>query len=660
MIRFCTLGGLDLRDSVRGELRPVLTQPKRAALLAYLALADSSGFRRRDTLVSLFWPESDDIRARAALRQAVRFLRRAMGEGVVVSRGEEEIGICTREFWLDATAFERAAVGGRHAEALDLYRGPFLDGVHVSESSPELERWIDGTRSRYSRLAAVSAWSEAEAHRQACNPAAASALARRAYEISPDDEAGLRRLVTFLDRLGDRSAALAIYDSFARQLSADEGGEPSPETIAAVEAVRFRSVQSPRDLAAASAGTAIVNTPQAESLPDNERPREAPPVGEARVVSISARPRLTLFPRRVASIVTGVALSTVIALAIIAGRRADSRSTASSTAVTAGASAKSNVRSPEAIKHYVQGRYWWNKRGPGLLKSIAFFSQALDADPTFAAAYSGMGDAYVQLGYASILAPSDAFPKARAAAVRALDLDPSLAEPHATLAYVHMYYDWDWKGAEQEFKRAIELDPNYATAHEWYGLFLAAMGRFSEANSHERRAKELDALSTPIAGTAAWVLYNAREYDAARSELKIALRSDSTFALGHLYLGRVEEATGNYTRALAEYEAAGPLRSWVPILAAKGHVLGLVGRRKEAQALLSRLDSMSKQQYVTAYGVALIYESLGQKDSAFAWLERGVRERTNWLVWLNRDPRWRTLRRDPRFKSLVRQVSLPD
>lgn len=625
---------------MRGELRPVLTQPKRAALLAYLALADSSGFRRRDTLVALFWPDSDDIRARAALRQAVRFLRRAIGEGVVVSRGEEEIGISSQEFWLDAIAFERAAVGGRHAEALDLYRGPFLDGVHVSESSPELERWIDGARSRYSRLAAISAWSEAEAHRKAGNPAAASTLARRAYEISPDDEAGLRRLVTFLDELGDRSAALATYDSFARRLSADEGAEPSPETIAAVEAVRSRSVQSPRFVVAASARTATVNTPQAESI--------SPP------------PRVTLLPRRVASIATGVALSIVIALAIIAGRRADSRSIASLASVTASPLVRSDVRSPEAVKHYVQGRYWWNKRGPGLLKSIAFFSQALDADPTFAPAYSGIGDAYVQLGYASILAPSDAFPKARAAALRALDLDPGLAEPHATLAYVHMYYDWDWKGAEQEFKRAIELDPKYATAHEWYGLFLAAMGRFREANSQERRAQELDPLSTPIAGTAAWVLYNAREYDAARSELKIALRSDSTFALGHLYLGRVEEATGNYTSALAEYEATGPLNSWVPTLAAKGHVLGLVGRRKEAQALLSRLDSMSRHQYVTAYAAALIYESLGQKDSAFASLERGVRERTHWLVWLNRDARWRTLRGDPRFRSLVRQVALPD
>ncbi|HST07772.1 MAG TPA: hypothetical protein VLJ83_06340 [Gemmatimonadaceae bacterium] len=138
------------------------------------------------------------------------------------------------------------------------------------------------------------------------------------------------------------------------------------------------------------------------------------------------------------------------------------------------------------------------------------------------------------------------------------------------------------------------------------------------------------------------------------------LRTDSTFALGHFYLGRAEEAAGNYRTALAQYEATGPLRTWVPTLAARGHLLGTVGRKKEAEAILARRDSMWRRQYVTTYGVALIYESLGQTDSAFTWLDRGVRERTHWLVWLNRDPRWNPLRGDSRFKSLVRRMVLPD
>lgn len=635
MIRFCTLGGLDLRDSEGRELRPVLTQSKRAALLAYLALADSSGFRRRDTVVSMFWPESDDLHARAALRQGVRFLRRAMGDGVVVSRGEEEIGIDGREMWLDAIAFERAAQDGRHAEALELYRGPFLDGVHVSDASPELERWMEAMRARYSRLAAATAWSSAESHRQQGDHVSASKLAHRGYQASPDDEASLRRLVSFLDDLGDRSGALAAYDTFARRLSDDGEMEPAPETIAVAQAIRARTTRSPEFVAPADALAApIVDT------------KPAPPAQRG------------LLSRGNAWLAGIVALLTVIGVTIVTGNRTDTRSRVE--AVPPSTPSAGKARNPEATNEYVQGRYWWNKRGPGLVKSIGFFTRALDADPTFAGAYSGMGDAYVQLGYGSVLAPADAFPKARAAAQRALDLDPALAEPHATLAFVHMYYDWDWKGAEREFRRALDLDPTYATAHEWYGLFLTAMGRFDEAIAQEREAQRLDALSIAVAGTAAWVLYYSGQNDAARNELRIVLRQDSAFWLGHLYLGRVEEAAGDYDRALAEYEATGPLREWVPTLAAKGHLLGVANRRAEAEAILARLDSMSRRQYVTAYGVALVYAALGDKDRAFASLKRGVQERTHWMVWLNRDPRWRSLRADPRFASLVREVGLPD
>jgi tetratricopeptide (TPR) repeat protein len=308
---------------------------------------------------------------------------------------------------------------------------------------------------------------------------------------------------------------------------------------------------------------------------------------------------------------------------------------------------------------YAQGRYWWNKRGPGLLKSIGIFSEALDRDPTFALAYAGIADAYVQLGYGSLLSPDDAFRKARAAAESALRFDSTLAEPHATLGFVQMYYDWDWVGAERELRRALALNPSYATAHEWYGLFLSAMGRFDEAREHEHRAQVLDPLSTAVAGTAAWVLYYAGKFDEADRELRIALRADSDFALGRFYLGRVHQARGNLDSALAAYQAAGALRDWVPTIAAVGHVYGSQGRRREALATLLRLDSLSRRQYVTAYAVALVHASLGRRDSAFAWLERGVTERTHWMVWLRRDPRWAAIRSDPRFEALASRLRLP-
>lgn len=314
---------------------------------------------------------------------------------------------------------------------------------------------------------------------------------------------------------------------------------------------------------------------------------------------------------------------------------------------------------PEALDLYIKGRYYWNKRGAGLVRSIDMFAQALDLDPTFALAYSGTADAYVQLGYGNGLAPSDAFPKARAAAMHALQLDSTLAEPHAALGFVHMYYDWNWTEADREFRRAIALNPSYATAHEWYGLFLAAMGRSVEARREERRAEDLDPLSVPIAGTSAWVLFYTGNVNAAKGAIQIALREDKNFALGHLYLGRMQQQTGAFDSALVQYDASGPLRDWIPTLAGKAYVLASVGRKAEARVLLTQMDSMSRKSYVTAYGVALVYAALHNPDSAFAWLDKGVGERTNWMVWLNRDRRWDPIRSDPRFIRLTQRIGLP-
>jgi serine/threonine-protein kinase len=318
------------------------------------------------------------------------------------------------------------------------------------------------------------------------------------------------------------------------------------------------------------------------------------------------------------------------------------------------------TRDPGAMDAYIRGRYWWNKRGQAnLLRAIQLFGQALDADPTFAPAYSATADAYVQLGYGSYLAPDDAFPKAEAAARKALELDSMLAEPHATLGFVKLYYAWDWPAAEREFRLAIARNPSYATAHEWYGLYLAAMGRFDEAVAQERSAQSLDPLSVSVASTTGWVMHYSGRQDDAERTLRTALRMDSGFPTAHLYLGRVLQAKGELDGAVAQYQTAVPLRFWVPSIAGLGNIYALDGKQAQARDELRRLDSLSKTQYVTAYAVALIYTALGKRDSAFIWLDRAVQERTHWLVWLNRDLRWKPLRSDPRFVSLVHRVGLP-
>ena len=760
MIQLRTFGGGDLRDSGGRELRPILAQPKRLVLLVYLALAGASRFRRRDTLVALFWPELDQSHARGALRQALSFLRRTLGEGVITTRGDEEIGIDGSRLGCDAVEFEALCAGGRAADAMALYGGEFLEGVFITDAAPELEQWTDGERARLRGLATQAAWRLAEGRREAGDRVAAAAWGRRAAAFSPNDEGELRRLVELLDALGDRAGAVQAYEEFARRVAADLEIEPSPATQGLIHTVRRRQGVAPPPAAVAAADGA---TPPA-------RPATSPPSGAAGLRGRRALLTLAVagllavggylaafspvHPRRLivavlpvedlggdtASlyIAEGVTHQLITDLALIGtldvissstmiryrrssktvdeivrergagavvtstiqhlgdtvrmtaqltlanedrvlwgqtyeGTRGDllrmQREAARAIAVELRRSltpaqqaglARTRAIDPVALDLYVKGRHWWNRRGRGgLLQSIGYFGDALDIDPTFALAYSGMADAYVQLGYGSLLRPEDAFPKAREAARRALELDSTLAEPHATLGYVHMYYDWDWADADREFRRAIELNPGYATAHEWYGLFLTAMGRFEEALAHERRAQELDPLSVAVAGTAAWVLNYSGRLDDAEREARIALRVDSAFMLGHLYLGRILQAKGELDSALTHYAATGPLQEWIPTIAGYGYVYALQGRRRDAEAVLARMDSMARMEYVTSYCVALVHAALGQRDSAFTWLDRGVAERTHWLVWLRRDPRWEPLRADPRFDALALRVGLP-
>lgn len=316
---------------------------------------------------------------------------------------------------------------------------------------------------------------------------------------------------------------------------------------------------------------------------------------------------------------------------------------------------------PEAFEWYAKGRWWWNKRGrANLLKADGFFHQALDHQPTYALAWSGLADTYAQMGYGGFLPPEEAFAKSKRMAQRALELDSTLAEPHAALGYALMYYDWDWAGAEREFRLAIARNPSYATAHEWYGLFLAAMGRFPEAEREGKTAQELDPLSAAVAATRGWIEHYAGKETEALQILRGGARTDSTNGILQLYLGRVHQALGRFDSATAHYAATGPLRTWIPTVAGEGVVAALQGRTGEARQVLKSLDSLSQAgEYVTPYAVALVHTALGEKDSAFARLDRGFQERTHWMVWLNRDSRWATLREDSRFRELIRKIGLP-
>jgi serine/threonine-protein kinase len=239
MIELRTLGALELQRSDRRELSAILAQPKRLALLTYLAV--STHWQRRDSVVALFWPDHDTDHARGALRQALRFLRRELGDGALTGRSEEEIGFQSGRLWCDAATFEHACATGRLADALLLYRGDFLDGFFVSGMSPEFDYWVDAQRTRLRNLAALAAGTFAQQCEAEGDGAAAMHWARRAFELSGDGEHMLRRLITLLDRLGERAAAVSIYEDFARRLAAEHELEPSRETQALMLTVRGRA-----------------------------------------------------------------------------------------------------------------------------------------------------------------------------------------------------------------------------------------------------------------------------------------------------------------------------------------------------------------------------------------------------------------------------------
>jgi len=646
MIALRTLGALDLHASDGRDLRALLRQPKRCALLVYLALAGQEKFRRRDTMVALFWPELDDQHARGALRQALRFLRRELGDEVIVTRGGQEVGLEPGVVSVDARSFERSCEAGNFADAIALYRGDFLDGFFLSDVSPAFEQWVDEQRARLRGLAARAAWALAETRRANRDVSGALDMARRAAGFSPDSETEVAREIAFLDGSGDRGGALAAYDKLTRRLAAEFDAEPAPETRALIHEIRARTetASTPTPMRPGSA-------PNVTTLVASGRSSPAP----------GKRRRRTLLLAAAGGVIAVAAYLGGISGHTAAARPARSDSTSFTPGDTTLAERAGHVMDPRSRALYIRARYWSGRRGrDNLLEAVATFQAALDIEPAYAAAYSGMGDAYAQLGYGGYLRPADAFVKAKAAATRALELDSTIAEPHATLGYVAMYYSWNWAAADSEYRRALAINPGYATAHEWYGLFLAAMGRFDEAQVHERRALELDPLSLGIASTAGWVLHYSGKQAEAERQLRIAVRTDSTFPVAHLYLGRVLQFNGQLDSALAHFAAMGPLRAWVPTIAGEGYVYAQQGRRDRAQRVLQQLDSLSESQYVTAYAVALVHAALGQRDSAFVWLTKAVDERTHWVLWLNRDRRWDPIRSDDRFRAIVRRVGIPD
>src|SRR6266566_7820087 len=322
---------------------------------------------------------------------------------------------------------------------------------------------------------------------------------------------------------------------------------------------------------------------------------------------------------------------------------------------------KRDSTNAEAYQFYLRGRYFWNKRtSDGIKQAIKHFQQSIERDPNFALGYVGLADSYTGLTFYNFAAPHETMPKAKDSATKALTLDDTLAEAHATLAHILINYDWNWSAAEKEFKRSIELKPDYATAHQWYAIhYLTAAGRLEDAIQEMKKALELEPASLVMNTFMGATLYHAGRYDEAIDQCRRTIEMDPNFAVAHWHLGLAYEQKQLLDAATEEFKKAIALSADSPLMkAALGRAYAKSQKEHEATEMLNELDELGKRQYVSAYEVATIYVALGNNEQAFQLLEQAYGEHSFHLVYLNVSPQFKPVSSDRRFQDLVQRIGL--
>ncbi len=322
---------------------------------------------------------------------------------------------------------------------------------------------------------------------------------------------------------------------------------------------------------------------------------------------------------------------------------------------------KRTHQNPEAYQLYLKGRYYWNKRtGDAVKKGLDYFNQAIELDPVYGLAYAGIADSYAMMVFNITISPRDGLLKARAAATRALELDERLAEARSSVAFVKMFYDWDWAGAELEFHRTFDLNPNYSIARQWYAMELAALGRHEEAVRETERGLRIDPLSLSINATSGLLFYFVRQYDEALEQGLATVNMDPNFFASHFVAALALEQKGQLEKAIPEFKASVDLSGrWPLFLAAYGHACAVAGDQEEAMKVVAELRDTSVRKYVSSFAVAAVYAGSGEKDLTLDWLEKAYEERGTWMIFLNVHPYFDFLRTEPRFQNLLTRMGLP-
>jgi tetratricopeptide (TPR) repeat protein len=321
---------------------------------------------------------------------------------------------------------------------------------------------------------------------------------------------------------------------------------------------------------------------------------------------------------------------------------------------------KHYTENAEAYQAYLQGRYFWNKRNAaGLKTAVEYFERAIKIDSNYALAYAGLADCYIRLNESGAPTAEESVPRGKAAVLKALEIDDALAEAHATLAFIKFRHDWDWAGAEQEFRRSLELDANYSEAHQWYAFYLLAVGRRDEADGEMKRAQSLDPLSITFNSNLALYLFFTRQFDQSVQQCRKTLEMEPNSFLSRFALGLSYEQQGLNKEAVSEFQKALALSpDDAGTIVAIGHALVKEGGEKDARKLLRQLEDEAKKSYVPPYSIAVLHAGLGEKAQTLEWLERAFQDRSLRPVWLKSDPRLDFLRQDQELGELVRRVGL--
>ena len=729
MIRLRTLGALDLRGPEGQELRPVLAQPKRAALLVYLALATPRGPHRRDTLLALFWPEQDTEHARNALSQAVHFLRRSVGsEGIITGNGDG-LTLERRALWCDAVAFEEALDAGSTADALELYRGDLLEGLHVGDA-PDFQEWLEAERVRLAGRYAQAL--EVDAEQRSGNGDVEGALRRWRQLIirDPYNSRWVLGLMRALVSSGNPGGAVQRGRSHEELLRTDLGIAPDPEIIRFVEAIESGEVSRtkvlqvmggggsvPKEvtLSPATPNAAVAVLPFLNLSPDSANEYFSQGITEEILAALAKVPGLRVASRTSAFAFQGQNLDIreiarrLSVRAVLEGsvRRIGNRVRITAQLIdaelgyhlwsenydreledvfavqeeisraivaalelrlsgdTGAPLVRSGTSNVEAYELYLKGRFFGLPRtAEGLQKGIACFRQAVAADPSYALPHSGIADSYHLLALYGIMRAREAYPQAKVAALRAIEIDDRLAEGHSSLGCVALAYDWEWGVAEREFRRAMLLDPKYAPAYHWYAWLLTALSRGNEAAEVIRAAVRLEPLSLVWLSRAGHILYYSARLHEGLTYCERALELDPDYPVAHEVKALIHSQLSQLPQALASVDRLGtnPPSKAGPVLLP--YVYATAGRLEEARLALNKSGfspeyGRAPSGYLPLW-VCATYAILGDLENAFRWLEYMYQERSFSVLLCNVAPGFEKLRSDPRFHQLCHRIGLPD